>query len=52
MGKDERGEYCKAYLFPEAKWRNGRCPLAPPIEKETKKGKDLDPIKKSKRGLK
>jgi len=31
------GEYCKAYINPESKWRNQKeCPLASHLVKETK----------------
>ncbi|MCZ7403700.1 MAG: PxxKW family cysteine-rich protein [Candidatus Methanoperedens sp.] len=43
--------YCDAYLFPEFKWLSGRtCPLATHPKKEEKKtGKQIDPLKASKR---
>lgn len=41
---------CQAYLYPWAKWDGKMCPLATHLKREeVKQGKQLDPIKKSKR---
>lgn len=28
------GEYCSVYLFPQAKWRIGNCPMAVHLKRE------------------
>ena len=32
--------YCKVYIFPEAKWRVGNCPMATHLEKSELSKKD------------
>ena len=48
--KIKNGE-CVAYLWPEKKWRLGRCPLAPKPIVEQKK-KFVNPLKASKKKAK
>jgi len=44
---------CRIYMNPEAKWSAGNCPLNTHLNKEKKiETKQMDPIKKSKRGIK
>lgn len=42
-------DWCVAYTNPEAKWKNGRCPLCstPQTKEQTVKGKKLNPLKAS-----
>jgi hypothetical protein len=43
--------YCRAYAFPAAKWRNGKCNLADHLATQIKKDtKKVNPLKASKRG--
>lgn len=42
------GNICRAYLYPEMKWRNSNCPLATHVVKEVKE-KEINPLKASKR---
>ena len=40
---------CKVYVVPEAKWRNGNCPMATHLKKEVKAEAFVNPLKASKR---
>lgn len=43
---------CRIYMNPESKWSAGNCPLNTHLKKESKiDTKQMDPIKKSKRGI-
>ena len=45
-----KGQFCKTYGNPTAKWSSGRCNFATHVKDEEKVEKKINPLKASKRG--